>query len=835
MKIPGGRKSTASITALALVLAPGGAFADNSSRFVGDEPIATAPAELPSNRVNNSQQAIELLVPVRERGPLGQANIIIGADDSLRVRGSDLVGVLSRIVTPEAVAALTAQIDADGYITPEGARAAGFGLTFDTSLLDLAVEIPLEARQRQTLDLGFRTDTPPPEISASPAPFSAFVNYRATLDYLHVAVPGLGEGLQAPRLELDIGGNVGKVAFETFLTVDEDNDDPVTRNASRLIYDQPDKLLRWTLGDLVPESSSLQAAPDIAGLSVARLYSLNYEDRFLAGRSNESITLRETTRVEIRVNGAVVRTISLPAGTYDLRDLPLTQGANAVEIVLESQSGLREVISYDFFNDSTLLAPGIDEFYLSGGIEAPRRGGNVDYRQDEPIFSGFYRRGLTEQLTAGANIQAIKDAVLLGAEFVYGSRFGLTSVDVAASRRDGFGTGASLRVQHRYSQRMEDLPGSQTFSVSLEATSEDYGSILSDSQGLNYAYRLAARYSRPLTRTLTGSIGGNYAAGRGSLEDRHAVSATGVWRLDFDTTVDFGATYNSGGLFGEETNLFVNLTRRFGARSTVTAGAETRNGLVRAGYSRAPERALDDWAYSANLIRTDDAVGLNANAYYTANRGEFEIAHDTTFDDGGDIAQQQTSLRAYGSVAFANGRFGVGRRIFDSFALVDAHPSLGDRAVLIRGTSSLEESARSGAFGPAVVQLGSYYPQEIPYDVEDLPIGYDLGLGVFQVRPRYHNGYTLTVGSDYFVTATGTLVDRLGAPLSLRAGRAVSLDNPDAPSPEVITNRSGRFAVSGLAAGRWRLTFQGEPPLAYDILIPAETLHRAGTLNPSGD
>lgn len=835
MAFPGGqRKSIASLTVLAFVLAPGGAFADNAVWLSLDTPIVTAPKELPRGRINTTQQDIELIVPVRERGPLGQANIVIGADQSLKVRASDLLGLLARIVTPEAIAALTAQVDAEGYLTPEGARAAGFGLVFDTALLDLAVEVPLEARQRQSLDLGFRTDTPPPELSALPAPFSAFVNYRATLDYLHQELPGIGEGLQSPRVELDIGGNVGPVAFETYLTVDEDNDDLVSRNASRLIYDQPGQLLRWTLGDLIPESSSLQSAPDIAGLSVARLYSLNYEDRFLAGRSNESITVRETSRVEIRVNGAVVRTLSLPAGTYDLRDLPLTQGANAVEIVLESQSGQREVISYDFFNDSTLLAPGIDEFYISGGIQAPRRNGDIDYRQDDPIFSGFYRRGVTEQLTAGANLQATRDAVLIGAEAVYGSAWGLTSVDVAVSERDGLGSGALVRVQHRYSRPMSDLPGSETFNVSVEASSENYGSLLSEASSSNTAYRFAARYSRPLTRRLTAGIGGNYAVGRGTVGDRHGFAANGVWRYDFNTTVDFGATYVSTGLFGEETNIFVNLTRRFGARSTFTAGVESQNGLLRAGYSRAPERALDDWAYSVNAVRTDNAVGLNANAFYIANRGELEIAHDTAFDNDGEVLQQQTSLRALGSVAFANGRFGIGRRVFDSFALVDSHPSLGGRPVLIRGISSLEESGRSGAFGPAVVPLGSYYPQEIPYDIEDLPIGYDLGLGVFQVQPRFHNGYTLTVGSDYFVTATGILLNARGEPLNLRSGRAVSLDDPDAPSPEVITNRVGRFAVSGLAAGRWRLTFQGSPALTYDIVVPADTLFRAGTLSPSG-
>ncbi len=828
MAILGGNRATAITTIVMIAIAP----------HVSASDLSNAPTEAvvvlhPQDRASRQPQVVELVVPVRERGPLGQVSVLLGPDNLVRVRGSDLVPLLSRMITPEAAQALTATADSDGFITPEAARTVGFELTFDTGLLDLAVVIPLDARRRQSLTLGFDSEQFSPPVTDEPAPVAAYLNYRASLDYLHKATGAREQGFQAPRFDLEFMGTVGKIAFENYATVDPDADRSFQRNASRLIFDQPEKALRWTAGDLVPEGASFQSASDIAGVSVARLYSLTGGDRLAVTRSSRTITIREPSTVEIRINGLTARTLTLSPGTYDLRDLPLTQGANAVELVIEGPSGAREIISFDFFSDTTLLAPGVDEFYLSAGIRAPRQDGRIEYLEDDPVVSGFYRRGISEQITVGGNIQATKDAALIGAEALYGSIWGLTAFDLAVSRRDQGGSGFALRGQHRAYRELRTSPGRESLDVSLEYRSENFSSIENLGPALNYAFLGAVRYSRPLNPRLTASLGVDYAHGRGSLENRYGVSAFGTWRTDFETNVTFGATYNSAGLQGEETNLFVNLTRRFGARSTVSARAETRNGLVQAGYSRAPERTIDDWALSIDASRTNSDFGVNGSAVYIANRGEFEINHASVFDESGDVSNQQTSLRAYGALAYVGGRFGIGRRIYDSFALVSGHRSLEGRPVLIRGASALEESARSGLLGPALTPLGSYFPQSVPYDVSDLPVGYDLGSGLFQLQPRLHSGYSLTVGSAYNVSASGVMLDDQGRPVSLRIARAVSLDDPTAPKAEVITNRTGRFAITGLSPGRWRITLAGQPALIYDIVVPDTTLFRAGEIRPT--
>ncbi|NJM36294.1 MAG: hypothetical protein HC850_18155 [Rhodomicrobium sp.] len=117
--------------------------------------------------------------------------------------------------------------------------------------------------------------------------------------------------------------------------------------------------------------------------------------------------------------------------------------------------------------------------------------------------------------------------------------------------------------------------------------------------------------------------------------------------------------------------------------------------------------------------------------------------------------------------------------------------------------------------------------------MDDLPPGYDLGDGLFDLMPKYKSGYALKVGSDYTVTAVGTLMDAAGKPLPLLTGTASEAAHPE-KTVELFTNRSGLFTAQGLSPGAWTIEVASEPRTHFVLEIPAETvgLYRAGTLRP---
>jgi LysM repeat protein len=88
---------------------------------------------------------------------------------------------------------------------------------------------------------------------------------------------------------------------------------------------------------------------------------------------------------------------------------------------------------------------------------------------------------------------------------------------------------------------------------------------------------------------------------------------------------------------------------------------------------------------------------------------------------------------------------------------------------------------------------------------------------------------------DPAVTATGRLVDAGGAPLSLTAGQAIDETRPGRAPVPLFTTRDGRFAASGLAPGRWRITTRASPGKVFEIVIPEDgaALVRLGDIWPA--
>jgi outer membrane usher protein len=230
-------------------------------------------------------------------------------------------------------------------------------------------------------------------------------------------------------------------------------------------------------------------------------------------------------------------------------------------------------------------------------------------------------------------------------------------------------------------------------------------------------------------------------------------------------------------------------------------------------------------AWSVGLLTDrsgdDDDPDITATAAYTANRFIVSAFHREEFaGDGGD--SRSTGLRFGTAVAFADGRIAVGRPVDGAFLIAEAHPSLEDRHVLL-GHDGQFYAARSDAFGPALGSgYGPYRPARITTDVDNLPIGYDLGSGLVEIEPPYRAGYRVEVGSDAQITVIGTLLDKAGEPLDFVTGIARNTEHQDFPPLQVFTNHSGRFALLGAKPGVYRLEMSGGK--VAEVTAPADAI-----------
>lgn len=794
-----------------------------------------------------SGRAVEIVLPLRD-GPFLLTEVRVrsnGGTDEMQVEAERLLQALRSMLKPDVLAAIERVIAGRTFIPLDALNGTGVTLSFDPIASELRFAADPDARAPRRISAIGSPDGVQNRDFAQPAPVSAFANLRSNLDYISQAPADQQTGLIAPAGTLDgamrLFGPVveGESSF---------NGADWYRRGTRAVVDLPEEVIRLRAGDLFLDRTGFQNAEDMAGISIARLYSELAPGRNVRPTGRRSLRIERPSDVEILVNNRPMRRLRLQPGTYDIQDFTFFSGNNTVQIVVEDDTGRRDVIDYSLFFSRDLLEPGLDEFALFAGIEAPLNDNEPDYRRNKPIASGFYRRGLSETLTAGMNAQSDRSTRMLGLSGLWATPVGSFDADLAGSERDGDGLGVALALQWELLDFDLGPPGQNSLRVAVESRSGNFAAISSDEAGAvanPFIVDTTLSYSRELGPSTSGSVSTRYALARGDSGDSYGADLTLSQQFGSEWVLSATLGYNHSGnsvssdssFLGNGVSAFVSVSYAIDLRSRARATYDTRDNRTSLSYSRYGGQSNNSYSVDAQLERTNEDASLNGNVTYYGNRGEIGLAHvanATNLD--GNTMENRTSLRPALSLAYAGGRVAMGRPILNSFALVGTAANLDGRTVTV-GASRQEEDARSDWLMPATVwDLSPYSPRRLNFDVDQLPVGYDLGAGAFELNPPYKSGYDLTVGSTYNITVVGTLLDARGEAVALSVGEADEVGGTGKHTVSVFTNRSGRFVAQGVGPGRWRLRLDTTPPLEFEMVIPADSvgLFRAGELRPVG-
>jgi outer membrane usher protein len=194
-------------------------------------------------------------------------------------------------------------------------------------------------------------------VTLRPARVSAYLNLRTAVD---VAYNSMSTTVTAPAATLDGAVRAGGIVAEGEGVASGHRNDPAFRRiGSRLVYDDLNRTMRWTLGDLRFATRSFQGSPSVAGLSVSRLYAALDPQREIRSSGTQSFTLLTPGMVETVVNGRTVERRSFQPGTYTLQDFPLAEGSNNVRLIIQDEAGKQRTVEFNQYSSRSLLEPGI--------------------------------------------------------------------------------------------------------------------------------------------------------------------------------------------------------------------------------------------------------------------------------------------------------------------------------------------------------------------------------------------------------------------------------------------------------------------------------------------
>jgi outer membrane usher protein len=798
-------------------------------------PTSGAEPEVPPVDINPYDREIELTSPLVFRSrSLGDLPIRLTADDRFLIDANSFVELIAPLLQAEPLAKLRTVLTGRDYIAPDLLNGTGIALAYDASLLSVVVlEIDPQSRAIERLFLPPSAEDEKPDII--PAHFSAYLNINAVQ-----TVQWQGDS-PAPLIALNGAARLGRFVFEGDGQFAEGfglgggiggsgEDYRFQRNFARLVYDEPELYRRWIAGDLTPRILGQQGFAQIGGLGVVRSVREFNDNLPFILRSDRQLQLGNDASVRILRNGVLFRELNLEAGSYDLSTLPLLAGSNDVQIEIRDVAGRVQQVAFQSYLDPIDLVPG--DFEYAAYVGPISRTFGVSPTYDGPVvFSGFFRKAFLDAPAVGVGLQLSEDVQVISGQTQLilgnGSR---VIVDASASHSRFVGTGTAVIAG--FDQFFDR--GGLIDSLTLRANyrSRNYA-ILGDEAAINFSpLTLDAQYTRSLNPRMFLLLGANYVSFR-ERQDAYRLSAQLNYNINERWSVLGGVDYSRfpGSAFGNASGFGVNVALIFrpGALDRAEFRHETRRNTSSATFIHATPLEMDSIGYGAVLNRSPENVDVQGFLDYVGNRFDASIIQSSFARDFGGLGGNNvTSVRVGTALAYADGSFGVGRRIVDSFALLRGHPTLEDRAVVAgQSISDNQYIAKSGPLGAAVQNLLlSYIPQSVQYDVEDPPAGYDVGTGVVRVRPAYRSGYAIEVGAADFASAFGVLAEADGTPVGLVGGKVTMLDQPDAPTVPFFTNSVGRFAVSNLRPGtpyRVELFETGGRLRTFDFTVPADT------------
>ena len=731
-----------------------------------------------------------------------------------------LVTVLGNVLLPERLQALKDRSGGD-WVDATALVPLGIQARYSPQTITLTLDIALEARRIRTHRIDSRQavsdEKPEPEADIRPQPWSLIGNMRwvgstsrasgnaaSTNARLHLEPalrwhPWVLEA--AGSMPLGAGGGTR------------------VRDMTRIIRDWPEQSLRLTLGDLSTGARPGLPATALGGIQLSRRFNLTPAVSTLS-QPGERIALPQGASVDVVVNGKVSRTLQLGPGVHDLQDIPVFSGANTVELRIVEPGGKTTVRQFDYFFDSSLLAPGLAEFDLATGAPAVTGANGPQYQRTTPVTSASLRYGIRPDVTTGFALQHRRTpagAVLFWqTDWLFASPAGTVAAYFTGNRHPGFtGQVTSLQWRQQSPLRLGDPRPRWSWSTSAQWTHRRHGhaNVSADSPGkgsTDAGLRIGA--------VAPGGMGlsGSWARARphdGS-PPLDSANLTLRQRLSPQWSLEAGLRWERQDQRRERS---LGISLRWsgerqpdgsGQRAMGSADSFTRRvqldaetwGVASVAQADAP------WRLSLGAARSREGTERSVRAQMMTSRAEWTAQLSGNHAVSGSTQFADVSV-ASSLILTADG-WALAPPVNDSAAILRPRPAYGALTINIdpSGPTAAASSDRWGA--PVLADLNAYTPREIQLDIANLPPG--LGLGVDRPRlwPAYRSVLAVPVGSDANVQVTALLQEADGGPAGLRALQLVA--DAGGPAIDLFTSRRGQFTSPPLRPGRYQLRPAGE-------------------------
>ena len=600
-----------------------------------------------------------------------------------------------------------------------------------------------------------------------------------------------------------------------------------TTSASKLLrldstwaIDRPNERATWRVGDSISRAGSWSQPLRFGGVQYATNFSVQPGFSSLAAPGLSGVAALPST-VDLYINDALRMRTEVPAGPFDIPQLPIVTGAGEARLVVRDILGRQQTLISPFYASSQLLKEGLRDFSYEVGAARERYGtASGDYGQLMGVATE--RLGVSKLLTGEvhAELSHTRQAVGLGSVWLWPAA-GVFTASVAGSARtavnattrhggllsvgfqrqaehlsfgaDWLATSAGFTSLGRSLPSPLDTSKSQLGFSEIREQARAYASYASRGKGsfsLDYTQRASSG------RPPSGFLGSNYGIAAGA----------GYISIAVLRDLRAGQTFASITLslpLSAEINSSVGLIVR--DRGPPVAQAQVQRSLP-----------VGD-GYGYRMAATGGRMPrLDGGLQWQSDHGS--IAVDVS-QSAGPAAWR---LGAAGGAAMIGSKVFASRTVSDSFSVVDAGGFAGVRIYADNQLVGL-----TGSDGTAIVpRLLAYQTTAIRIEQADLPLDATVDTLDMAAVPWFRSGLSLRFPVR---RARGALLSALledGSPVPVGAVArlaGVELDQPVAAH--------GELYLSGLGATNqvWLRWDARQCVMTVDVPVTSDLLPQLGS------
>lgn len=685
--------------------------------------------------------------------------------------------------------------------------ALGLSSTFSESTLELTIRVPLKSRQQNELSLNYSDLTKMQPLT--PSQQSGYLNFRFNQAYGDKKMPLTGN--------VQFVENIQGFAFES--GADYQEHDPFTwrRTDTRLIKDNEEQMLRYTLGDLNVPSRGFQSSPAMGGVAVTREFSIQ-PYRTARPVSQHEIQIKRASLVEVYVNNQLYSQLRLPPGRFDVRDFPLISGQNNVRVKIKDDLGQEESFDFSLLFENTILNQDFHEFSYNVGAPWSDSGSDRAYEKDKVFTSAFHRMGITNYVTGGFNFQNYLSQNLTGAELSFISNYGYMSIDGAYSQTNSTQSGGGQKIRYRTLDRMFNRDVRTVLSAEFEKQDRGFRGVAVIPTAIN---AMDQRYDLQINhdfRWVYAGVGAGY-------EKQYDTDAKRIYRgqvvIPFTPWMRFEVSYNkSYGAVEEDRTLLSFFWSERQGLSTVSSYYDSQAQSFNVSAIKNSLYDYDDYRLRADLTNSaGNTQTLHASGEYLTQPAALRLDQFSTKND-----LTNNSVTTFGlntGLAWIGSQWALTQPINDSFALISLNELPPGNALKINPYGEGAQAQLGPRKQTILRNLTAYYVQPVNLDATSLPVGTLLKREYFAVKNSYRSGILINAELSQKIAVRGRFLKEDGSPIPYASGEIFN-DKNQLVDNTLFTTQDGRFYVGGLEPGTYILILDGYGAYAISVQRPAE-------------